>query len=517
MKRYIIKYFLLAIVVGLAACSDDFLETEPTEFISTDRMAEMSDQNPEIFNGTIRGLYTLMYQTGTGGTDLDHDDFGQKGYDIYSDMFCGDMVLAGYNYGWYQDGATLASTVDFRNTDNYKPWRYYYRIIRAANTIIDGLGGNDVELTDSDAKWQMGQAKAMRAYSYFYLANLFANEYDTNAEILPIYTSTADVTPSLSKGSEVWALIRTDLEESVTLLEGYQREGIHGVNTDVASGLLAYTYLTIGEYEKAATTAQNVINSGYTIIPRDKVTGGGSIPRNAYSYFDGDGANWIWGMNLTLDQGLDLVSWWGQVDLFTYSYAAAGDAKTMDAGLYASIPAADKRKSQFLDPWAEGLYYPLNKFYHEERAIMNQREVTTDYLYMRVEEMHLIKAEAEAFAGSDVNARNILKVLLAERIGPTMVEDPDNPEELIVDKTAEENIAYIDALSGQDLKDEIYKQWRIEMWGEGKSYLAMKRNKATITREGHIDLNISIPYNDDRLTYDIPYQEIQDNPNINLQ
>lgn len=43
----------------------------------------------------------------------------------------------------------------------------------------------------------------------------------------------------------------------------------------------------------------------------------------------------------------------------------------------------------------------------------------------------------------------------------------------------------------------------------------MKRNKATITREGHIDLNISIPYNDSRLTFKIPYQEIQDNPNIN--
>ena len=76
------------------------------------------------------------------------------------------------------------------------------------------------------------------------------------------------------------------------------------------------------------------------------------------------------------------------------------------------------------------------------------------------------------------------------------------------------DLSYLDALTGQALKDEIYLQWRIEMWGEGKSYYAMKRNKATITRYGHIDFNIPIEYNDDRLTFDIPYQEIQDNPNI---
>ena len=53
------------------------------------------------------------------------------------------------------------------------------------------------------------------------------------------------------------------------------------------------------------------------------------------------------------------------------------------------------------------------------------------------------------------------------------------------------------------------------MWGEGKSYMALKRFEKDVYRQGHIDYNeVAIPYNDNRITMEIPYQEIQDNPNI---
>lgn len=429
-----------------------------------------------------------MYQTGTGGT-TGHTDFGQKGWDIYSDMLCGDMVLGGYNYGHYQDLASLYSATDYKQNENYMPWRYYYRIIRATNTIIDGLGGNDAVLETDDAKWQMGQAKTMRAYSYFYLANLYAEEYNPTTEILPLPTSLADVDMPLSTGAEVWAQIKSDLEASVTLLDGYSREGLQGVNQDVANGLLAYTYLTMGEYASAATTAQILIDK-YAVVPMDLAAWNGDNTRSAFSYIDGEGADWIWGMDLTLDQGLDLISWWGQVDYYTYSYCWAGDYKQCDAGLYASIPATDIRKNQFV----YSVNIPVGKFYSELRTAGKQREITADYVYMRVEEMILIKAEAEAFDDKDADAQTTLLALVSER---------------------DANSAFISSLSGQNLKDEIYHQWRMEMWGEGKSYLAMMRNRATITREGHIEYNESFEYNDDKLSLDIPYAEIQDNPNIN--
>lgn len=120
---------------------DDFMKA----VLSRAGVAQQNIQvhiEPDTLWGAIRGLYSLMYQNGTGGTNLNHDDFGQKNYDIYSDLLSGDMVLNGYNYGWYE-GETMSSTLDYRDNSNYKPWRYYYRIIRAANGIIDGLGGNE--------------------------------------------------------------------------------------------------------------------------------------------------------------------------------------------------------------------------------------------------------------------------------------------------------------------------------------------------------------------------------------
>ena len=69
-----------------------------------------------------------MFEAGTGGTD-GHDDFGQKGYDIYGDMLCGDMALSVSTYGWYRTITQFQATTDFTFQDNYQVWRYYYRIV----------------------------------------------------------------------------------------------------------------------------------------------------------------------------------------------------------------------------------------------------------------------------------------------------------------------------------------------------------------------------------------------------
>ena len=65
----------------------------------------------------------------------------------------------------------------------------------------------------------------------------------------------------------------------------------------------------------------------------------------------------------------------------------------------------------------------------------------------------------------------------------------------------------------------VHAQAKLELWGEGKSYLAMKRNKATVTRgANHLsNVGIPIPHNDERLTFEIPNAEIQNNPFISSQ
>ncbi len=488
MKKILNAFLIFLTIGGFASCSEDFLETEPTEFISSEQILEVAPYNPTIFDGSVLGLYTLMYDLYTGGTD-GHDDFGQKGYDILTDMLSGGMAMASTDYNWYVSFSKLSATVDYTSDYNYMPWRYYYKIIRSANTIIDQLGGNDAVPTDAVLMASLGQAKAMRAHSYYNLATMYATEFDLNADILPLYITPSDSAVGLSSGSVIWNQIKSDLEDAVMLLDGFSREGKFQIDKSVAQGLLAYTYQTMGLYTEAAATANDVIiDYGYKMLEMDEVLTTG--------FSDVISDSWIWGMDLTLDQGLDLVSWWGQMDVFTYSYAAVGNTKVIDAGLYASIDTTDIRAQWFGGhPWYGYAGTPINKFYHSARVMMGQREVTTDYVYMRVEEMYLLKAEAEAFDNKDVDAQNTLFALVSRR--------DTFPN-------------YVKTLTGQDLKDEIYRQWKVEMWGEGKSFTAMKRNKLDVVREGHLNLNgIAIPFNDDRLTFDIPYQEIKDNPYIN--
>lgn len=494
MKNKFKLIMLFAGTIAFTGCSEDFLETEPTEFASADQIKDASELSPSLQNANVAGLYTTMIVSGSGGT-TGHDDFGQKGNDIFVDMLTGDMVLAGYTYGWYQDIVEYQSTVDFTDQNNYQMWRYYYRLIFGANNIIDGLGGNDAVLENDEAKYIMGQAKAMRAYSYFYLAQYYSNGYNPSEAILPVYTDVEGIAKGLSPASEVYALIISDLTESISLLDTFTRPAKNAINKDVAKGLLAYTYAAMGNYAEVKTLTDELITSGtYQIVPRGEVAYTGDPSIGGFKNLNTSG--WMWGSDITLDNGLDLVSWWGQIDLFTYSYAWAGDPKTIHAELYDAIPATDVRKSQFVDAYGDGVLYPINKFYPDVRAVAGQRNITTDYVYMRIAEMYLLNAEAAAMTGDVAAAGQSLKALLSERV---------------------DDVSYVDGLSGQALIDEIYLQTRIEFWGEGKSYLAVKRLKKTVTTgSNHLSLpGTSYSYDSSELTFEIPLSEVQNNPNIN--
>jgi hypothetical protein len=492
MKKLIKITLLTAILVFANSCSDDFLENDPSEILTTAQIKDAASRNPEVVKGTVTGIYGLMIETETGGT-TGADDFGHKGYDIFADMISGDMALSVSTYGWYRASITeLQCTQDFTYTDNYQVWRYYYRIIRSCNSVIDALGGSEATPELEQNKHFMGQAKAVRAHSYFYLAQYFQRSYNPSEEILPLYTTLLDQNGPKVAASVIYDLIESDLLTSISLLNGFSRGPKNEINQNVAKGILAYVYGAMGMDMEAKTLTKEVIDSGeFTLMSAAEVVGG---------FNDVLTPGWMWGVDLTLDTDLDLHSWWGQIDYYSYSYAAYGDYKAMDSDLYAAIPADDARKEQFLGDTGSGRYLqPLNKFYDENRVPYgNSTTVFADYVFMRVAEMYILHAETAARSGDEGAARISLKTLLNERVA---------------------DASYVDGLSGQALLDEIYLQSRIELWGEGKAYLALKRNKRTTTRgANHLSLvGETISYDDERLTFEIPESEIQNNPHINDQ
>src|SRR5690606_31225995 len=114
-----------------------------------------------------------------------------------------------------------------------------------------------------------------------------------------------------------------------------------------------------------------------------------------------------------------------------------------------------------------------NKFFVPLRQLGGTRYPNTAYIYMRADEMVLLNAEAKAKLNRDGEAINSLQRLLSLRV---------------------DDLSYLTTLSGQALKDEIFKQTRIELWGEGKSYLSMKRNKLTVVRGTNHLFEVGVPY-----------------------
>ncbi len=492
-NKFFSSIIFVALILFFTSCEKDFLEKEPSQFLTPAQIEEAAPVNPKLLAGSVAGIYSLMVQTGTGGT-TGHDDFGQKAYDIFGDMLSGDMALSVSTYGWYRAGITeFQATQDFTQGENRQVWRYYYRIIRSANSVISALGGNDAIPEIDDNKYLMGQAKAIRAHSYFYLTQYYAKDYNPSDDILPFYDDIEDLNGPKVATSVIYDFMESDLRSAISLLDGFNRSAKNEINKSVAQGILAYVLgAKRNSWDEVASLTKEVIdNGGFTLMNASEITGG----------FDNVGTpGWMWGIDITLETNLDLVSWWGQVDAFSYSYAWAGDFKTIDEDLYNAIPDNDVRKGQFKDDtYPSRFLEPLNKFYDSARKIGGLSQTTeNDYVYMRVAEMYLLHAEASARSGDESGAINSLKLLLDDRIP---------------------NTSYIDALSGQALIDEIYLQTRIELWGEGKSYLAMKRNQATIRRgPNHLSfVGTDISYDDERLTFEIPELEIQNNPFINDQ
>lgn len=494
MKRNLIYSIILTSLV-LVGCSKDFLDPQHnTSVLTNEDFADNVDVNPALVQGTLDGIgsFLILDFSITGSR---HYDFGQKGVDIWTDIVSGDVALSASAYGWYNNSANLVTTVDYTREENDIIWKYYFRVVSLANDVILSVGGNNAEPETPEAKQILGQAKAYRAYAYFYLAQLFQTSYDPAESILPYYDSETSVYEKVP-ASQIYDLIVSDLTHSISLLDGYTRDSKNKVDKTVAQGLLAYTYAAMGDYTNAKSMSDAVIASGYPLTTAGEL----AYPGVGSGFNDVNTPSWIWGYDLTEDLGHQLIDWWGQMDVFTYSYAAAGDTKSIDNLLYSQIPSNDVRRNQF-GTGVIGLQ-PINKFFDPERIIFNQYYITTDLIFMRADEFYLLSAECAAETGNEAGAKALLTEFLTERMGG-----------------ASNASAYVNPLSGEALKDAIYLQTRIEMWGEGKTYFAMKRNQATVTRgTNHVfRAGESFAYDSDEMSFQIPESEILNNPSINEQ
>jgi hypothetical protein len=495
--------FILIGIVSLmfTSCGEGYLDVEPTSTITADRLKELGNESPdafiEVLQPQVTGLYSWMIQYNSAGGG-GHNDFGHLGIMLITDLMNVDMLMNTSNYGWFYNSYDLSQRPNYANTDVFMSWNYYYKLIKSANDVIV-LFGEDV--TNDDLLVFKGQALAMRAFAYYYLVQLYQHTYLGHEEdpAIPIVTEVTTATEIANnpraKVRDVYDLILSDLTTAYDLLEGYKRASKVEVDQQVVAGFLARTYLNMEDGENAAKYA-NIARQGYTlsIAEWDCVNGTGFV--------DISEPDWMWGADVNSQTRIatsGIVNPTSHLSSVSYGYTTAGNMQKMiDAKLYDQISSTDIRKKAFADSDMEVWGYKVPKYANLKFGTYNgTNDNFGDCVFMRAAEMYLIEAEGLCLSGNNSKAQDVLFEFVSTR------------NSAAVKSTA----------TGNALRNEIYLQRRIELWGEGFSYFDHKRLKLGFTRNypgtnHRQDAMFDKGPEDDVFRFRIPRQEIINNNGI---
>ncbi|MBO7249250.1 MAG: RagB/SusD family nutrient uptake outer membrane protein [Bacteroidales bacterium] len=497
------KILLLAIAAVMAlatSCNENKLNTNPTDAVSGEFMLENTNGGMMALNGTIR----YLWQWGVTTTGNYHQCFGIQSYALMGDLMGEDMVMdnQGNGWFWYDYIYGVKSRYTSGAWRSYDVWNYYYTLISQVNYII--AAQETMQGPSADVDYIMGNAYALRAYSYLYLAMTFARSYIGHEDRLcvPIYTepsSAGTKGKARSTNREVYGQAMSDINKAVELLgKGQAQQHCSHIDIYVAQGIKARIALNMGDYETAYAAATEAIK-GATLT--SEVLDG---------FNDATAKDVLWGAEIIRDQGTTNPQFLAHMDIAFDGYGR--DArKACSAWLYDKIDSKDVRKGW----WKyEALADGKTKGYQQYKfrfADANDPYVGADHIFMRVGEMYLTAAEAACrIAGKEGEAQQILNTFMSKRQeGYNCTKTGTALGTLTTDVTG-------------SLLEEILLQRRIELWGEYGRIYDIKRLRQGFARTsamGHPvagllnNMNCTDPESFDWVLT-IPQTEIDANPAI---
>lgn len=494
MKNILLKFGVFAtLALMLASCSEDYLDTEPTDAIATSSAFATTKNAWATLNGIHRSLYMQWYARGASNMD----QCGESSLMISRDMLGEDLVMTASGNGWYNN---TYKWVDHRNQNSrltYFAWYVYYRIIGNANMIIANIDKADGP--EADKKAIKGQAYTYRAWAHFNLVQLYGKRYNsataaTDKGVPIMTTNDFDGKPRASV-AEVYAQINKDLDSAMVNLQGYVRPNKSHLNLNVAQGIKARVALTMGNWNEAESYARSA-RQGFTLMNQAQYKSG---------FNDYTNPEWMWGSMVIPDQNTYFYSFFAFMSWNFSSTNIRTNPKAIYKPLYDQIPSTDVRKTLW-EPNPTPANFPLphagvHKPYMTRKfTAAGSSDSRGDIPYMRAAEMYLIEAEAIARQGGrDNEAAEVLHQMVVTR-------DP----------------AYtLSSNTGPALIDEILFQRRIELWGEGFRFLDLKRTNSPLVRN-HTDSNHQValatlmyePAGTDKWQFLIPIDEINANPQL---
>lgn len=506
-----INKILVMALAGLtmAGCAD--LDTVPMGgTITADQKGEVVANNPERVEASVTAISSMfsVYMNAYNGSA--HCDIGYPAIMLFTDTRTADLVSEDIGYNWFSSAVDYTDRA-FNNAYNSMIWKTLYNQIYSANQVASIIS-SDTE--DSSLKFYRAQALTVRAFDYFTLIQMYQHTYavakdkpgvplilDTNAN-----DCAANGAPRTSV-EKVYEQILADLNESVDLLTAsdFSRADKRYVDLATAYGMRARVNLVMQNWAEAKADAQAAIEASNA---KPITIAQASQP----GFKDMTEQDWMWGIYVAETDRVvtsGIVNFPSHMGSLNYGYASVGAWRKISKTLYKQIGMTDARKGWFLDEngksanlTEEQQAYVTSQAgcpaYTQVKFAPYKDEVYTstnanDIPLMRIEEMYLIKAEAEAMAGDPAAGAATLQNFIKE------YRDAD----------------YVCSASTKEaVQDAVWTQRRIEFWGEGIAYFDMMRLQKGLDRRGagfQAQYVFNLEPTDDNLIFQLPKTEIEGN------
>lgn len=539
-----INFMLLVIVaITMTSCSEDYLETKPTDAISAADALATADNMSLILNGLHRGLYAQLQTILPGGSSI---RAGNHFWIPMGDNLTGGIIhsASANNLGWRTTMQWLDHTQETTTTTELL-WYHRYNIIASSNAIINKATDGSIP-EDDRLREIIGQAYTYRAYAYLSLVQHYAKGYlignpSSDPGVPLLFSSDAPFSSApRSTVQEIYTQIKADLDTAIGYFENATArptgspDNKSQLNIDVAYGLKARAALDTGDWATAATAAV-AARENYPIMDETDWKAGFNTTMLPEV---------IWGSNVITTETTFFRSYFYLMSNTFNGSQIRNNPKIVDKRLYNQIPDTDYRKDVFLKdaPNSNGsasngeggwdnntnpLYTTEDEFDAAIASIKSEYGLASghnthpymhfkmrqkspggiepdDIIYMRSSEMYLIEAEAKAMLNDVTGAQAALTSLGEAR-----------------------DSAYDATIYGtQDaLMDHIKFQRGVELWGEGFGYTDKIRwddgfdhganggsgATETLYQDGWAQEKPSV--NNDWI-FKIPQAEIDANPNL---
>ncbi|TXK75049.1 RagB/SusD family nutrient uptake outer membrane protein [Mesonia sp. K4-1] len=458
-NTYLILMSTLLIGMLLTSCQEWLDIEEPDYKLVSSKVFDTEETAEAAMQGIYNQLYQASFSAGWLGSTT---------------------VLAGLS----ADNLELINTNTFdllgfqnhqlhpENSYNEGLWGSAYNMIYMVNSLLEGLEVS-TKVSPETAQRLEGEARFVRAFTYFYLVNLYGEvplvlgtDYQENA-----------VEPRSSKQA-IYENILADLGIAANALGNSYSSGERTqINAYTAKALLARVHLYLENWELAEIYSSEVIAASGTY----------SLPTDLNEVFLANSPEAIWQLS-PIGNGTGLTHTNEGSVFIINPYIPSFSYVKLTADLVNYLDEEDQRKIDWI-----GYHEGLDVYHAYKYKIHNATGEATEYsMILRLAEQYLIRAEARA-QQNDLSGAIADLDHIKQRAGLELLSE-NNP-----------------GISQSALLEEVVKERRKELFTEwGHRWLDVKRWDTTD--------QVFAPYSPDwestDVLYPLPATELLSNPQL---